>query len=191
MRFGSERHGPVAPVACHPGKYDTRTSTGTPTRLTWKLTWESVERISETVVAGRARESPAGTPLGPLGQFDGPSATICWAHDPGSAYQRCATGSHADCAGPTPVRTSGVLVSGATRGASWTGGDAARKYFTPMSWRCWMPRGTLTGPYTIPVVEGTMASDGDTDSSAWSMKWYGVVVADSNRSPSSESTHPL
>ncbi len=38
MRFGSERHGPRAPVACHDGKYDTRTNTGTPTRLTWKLT---------------------------------------------------------------------------------------------------------------------------------------------------------
>ena len=38
---------------------------------------------------------------------------------------------------------------------------------------------------------GTIASDGDTDSSAWLMKWYGVVVADSNSRPSMESTHPL
>ncbi len=64
------------------------------------------------------------------------------------------------------------------------------KYFTPSIWRCSIPSGTLTPPYTMPVVDGTMASDGDTESSAWLMKWYGVDVADSKSRPSMESTHP-
>ena len=37
------------------------------------------------------------------------------------------------------------------------------------------------------VVAATTASDGAVESSAWLMKWYGVVEADSKRTPSIES----
>ena len=44
------RYGPVAPVACQLGKYDTLTSTGVPIFDTWKLTVLSVSRTSVTCV---------------------------------------------------------------------------------------------------------------------------------------------
>src|SRR5580658_10336942 len=108
MRFGSERHGPSAPVACHDGKYETRTSTGTPTRLTWKFTWSSVDRMSDTVTAASASCCAGATPSG------------AFAHDAGSAYQRWATGSHDFWAAPTPVRTSGRSFNGVTSEESCT-----------------------------------------------------------------------
>src|SRR5580704_3353751 len=110
----SERHGPSAPVACHDGKYETRTSTGTPTRLTWKLTWSSVDRMSDTVTAGSASCCAGATPSGAFVHDAFPPTTSCCAHDDGSAYQRWATGSHDFWAAPTPVRMSGRSLSGVT-----------------------------------------------------------------------------
>src|SRR5579863_3968847 len=119
MRFGSDRHGPCAPVACHDGKYETRTSTGTPVRLTWKLTSLSVARMDDTVTAGSARCSAGATPLGARAHDARPPATICWDHAAGFAYQRWETGSHVAWAAPTPVSTSGVSVGGVTSDELW------------------------------------------------------------------------
>jgi hypothetical protein len=87
-----------------------------------------------------------------------------------------------------PVEATWVRFGSAAAAAS-TVVDAARKYRTPSSWRCWIPRGTSNPMYWKAVL--FTASEGFTDSSFWLMKWNGVVLEDSKSSPSIESMQPL
>ena len=96
------------------------TATGTPVRLTWKLKESIPTFTSLTVAAGSGR--PAGGLFGVavLVQEARPPTTSCWLHLAGTAYHFWATGNQVPWPAPTPVRTSGVWVSGVTMEASWT-----------------------------------------------------------------------
>src|SRR6185436_15618610 len=52
IRFGVNRHGPLAPDAFQFGKYDDFTTTGTPMRSTSKEMRSSVARMRETLASG-------------------------------------------------------------------------------------------------------------------------------------------
>src|ERR1700722_2681308 len=114
IRLGATRHGPSAPWACQLGKYDTLTSTGVPTRSTWKETELSVCEVDETAVVG------SGTTVGLVSvadtrvQSDGPPAAGTTFHAAGSSYQVAAGKSQLVWAGFTPVHTTGRLASGVT-----------------------------------------------------------------------------
>src|SRR5579884_3409892 len=98
MRLGSARHGPSAPDTCHAGKYEVFTSTGTPTRSTWKLMLSVVVWMRDTCTAGSgAPERAIAVGADRRGHEAGPPATSSRGHAAGESYQRWATGSHEFC----------------------------------------------------------------------------------------------
>ena len=74
IRLGATRQGPSAPDTCQLGKYETFTSTGVPTRSTWKLIELSVWVTWETVVACSGTAVGLVSPTCTRVQSAGPSA---------------------------------------------------------------------------------------------------------------------
>jgi hypothetical protein len=116
--LGATRQGPSAPLARQLGKYDTLTSTGVPTLLTWNETELSDWETSDTTVAG------SGTGVGlawvgdTRGHVEGPPAAGTTDHSLGLSYQLAAGLSQLVWAGETPVQTTGWLAMGCTSAES-------------------------------------------------------------------------
>src|ERR1700722_10834366 len=122
MRLGVTRHGPSAPLACQLGKYETLTSTGVPTRDTWKLMDESVCVTAVTLVVPAGLTVGWMSPTGVLGHSGGPPCASSTFHWLGLVYQRnagpscMAFPSQLDGPGLPPERTTGSLARGVTSG---------------------------------------------------------------------------
>ncbi len=119
IRLGVTRQGPSAPCACQLGKYETFTSTGVPSVLTWKFSDWSPTRTSETVV-GATGTTGARAPGRTRGQRAGPPAARSTGQSPGSSYQAIEGVSQLDWLGRTPVSTAGSALSGVTSAESVT-----------------------------------------------------------------------
>ena len=96
------------------------TSTGVPTRDTWKLTDESVWDTSVTVVVPACLTGGSVSPIDVRGHEAGPLCASSTSQRPGWSYQESAGWSQLDGAGFTPLSTAGSFASGVTSGASLT-----------------------------------------------------------------------
>src|SRR5262245_28035795 len=114
IRFGDTRHGPSAPEACQFGKYDTFTSTGTPTLSTSKLIRSSPVVMFETVTGSRAVLGGVSPGWIRCHSF-GPLPASSTSHVAGSRKKSSDTLSQLFELRSAPFTTTGSLVSGVTR----------------------------------------------------------------------------
>src|SRR5579863_1229847 len=87
IRFGLTRYGPVAPTACHRGKYEIFTSIGTPILLTWNEIDCSPTLVSVTVTFGSVVVMSIVFTLVARGQLEGPVVAATVPQSLGSSHQ--------------------------------------------------------------------------------------------------------
>src|SRR5690349_3872237 len=90
MKFGLTRYGPSAPLTFQFGKYDTLTSTGTPTSSTENDTVSEVISMSVTSAVPVACRGGSRSVDGARGQSSGPEVASSTSQRDGSLYQSTA-----------------------------------------------------------------------------------------------------